>query len=47
MKYNQDSKELPKWVQLMYSENLMKEIDKRNTINFIQKNEFVKNQHTQ
>ena len=47
MKYNQDSKELPKWVQLMYSEkpNEGKIIEEYNK--FYTKNKFVKNQHTQ
>ena len=47
MKYNQDSKELPKWVQLMYSEKpnegeIIEEYNK-----FYSKNKFVKNQQTQ
>ena len=43
MKYNQDSKELPKWVQLMYSEkpNEGKIVEEYNK--FYTKNEFVKN----
>ena len=47
MKYNQDSKELPKWVQLMYSEkpNEGRIIEEYNK--FYITNEFVKNQHTQ
>ena len=47
MKYNIDSKELPKWVQLMYSEkpNEGKIIEEYNK--FYTKNKFVKNQHTQ
>ena len=47
MKYNQDSKELPKWVQLMYSEkpNEGRIIEEYNK--FYTTNEFVKNQHTQ
>ena len=47
MKYNIDSKEPPKWVQLMYSESpnvgtVVKEYNK-----FYTNNNFVKNKHTQ
>ena len=47
MKYNLDSKELPKWVQLMYSESpnagmVVKEYNK-----FYTNNKYVKNKHTQ
>ena len=47
MKYNPNSENLPKWVQLMYSENS----DEGEVINayndYYKKEELIKNKHTQ
>ena len=47
MKYNIDSKELPKWVQLMYSESPNAGMGVKEYNKFYTDNKYVKNKHTQ
>ena len=47
MQYNSNSNNLPKWVQLMYSNDVDEGVVIEAYTNFYKSNKFVKNKHTQ